>query len=201
MPKRFVTTKVEIEGREETKVVEVPSRNPTPWDEAANLHVVGKRVPRMDAIEKVTGRAQYTADIQRPGMLHAAILRRDQRVCRHLEMASPHPLARGHGRSVRGGRCRRPLRVGVRGRSHRVCCLPSGGRARERPSRARVRRCDGRDRRWCPLERRARGLAGESRRGCSPQVRNSEAMNILAATAWTAASCGWISRMTVTPTP
>ena len=75
MPKRFVTTKVEIEGREETKVVEVPSRNPTPWDENADLHVVGKRVPRMDAIEKVTGQAQYTADIQRPGMLHAAILR------------------------------------------------------------------------------------------------------------------------------
>ena len=75
MSKRFVTTKVEIEGREETKVVELPARNPTPWAEDADLHIVGTRVPRMDAIEKVTGTARYTADVQRPGMLHAAILR------------------------------------------------------------------------------------------------------------------------------
>ena len=75
LAKRFVTTKVEIEGREETKVVELPSRNPSPWDDDIELHVVGKRVPRMDAMEKVTGTARYTADVQRPGMLHAAILR------------------------------------------------------------------------------------------------------------------------------
>ncbi len=75
MTKRFVTTKVEIEGREETKVVELPSRNPEPWGEDAKLHVVGQRVPRMDALENITGRARYTADIQLPGMLHAALLR------------------------------------------------------------------------------------------------------------------------------
>ncbi|HXD49881.1 MAG TPA: xanthine dehydrogenase family protein molybdopterin-binding subunit [Gemmatimonadaceae bacterium] len=75
MPKRFVTTKVEIEGREETKVVELPSRDPAPWTESAELTVVGQRVPRMDALEKVTGDARYTADIQLPGMLHAAIVR------------------------------------------------------------------------------------------------------------------------------
>jgi xanthine dehydrogenase YagR molybdenum-binding subunit len=75
MAKRFVTTKVEIEGREETKVVELPSRNPEPWGEDADLHVVGQRVARMDATEKVTGVARYTADVQLPGMLHAAILR------------------------------------------------------------------------------------------------------------------------------
>jgi len=64
MAKRFVTTKVEIEGREETKVVELPSRNPEPWGEDADLHIVGQRVPRMDAIEKVTGTARYTAERQ-----------------------------------------------------------------------------------------------------------------------------------------
>jgi xanthine dehydrogenase YagR molybdenum-binding subunit len=100
MPKRFVTTKVEIEGREETKVVEVPSRNPTPWDEDADLHVVGKRVPRMDAIEKVTGRAQYTADIQRPGMLHAAILRAPVARGRVTELDLSYALALD---GVRGG--------------------------------------------------------------------------------------------------
>jgi len=36
--------------------------------------VVGKRLPRKDAIEKVTGKFQCTADIQLPGMLYAKIL-------------------------------------------------------------------------------------------------------------------------------
>jgi xanthine dehydrogenase YagR molybdenum-binding subunit len=73
--KRFVVTKVEVEGREETKVVEVPAFDPAPWTPNTDLHVVGQSVPRMDALEKVTGRAIYTADVRRPGMLHAAIVR------------------------------------------------------------------------------------------------------------------------------
>ena len=73
--KRFVATKVEIEGREETKIVELPSLEPEPWGEQQELRVVGQRVARMDALEKVTGRARYTADVVRPGMLFAAILR------------------------------------------------------------------------------------------------------------------------------
>ncbi|HYC45407.1 MAG TPA: molybdopterin cofactor-binding domain-containing protein [Burkholderiales bacterium] len=44
--------------------------------------VVGRDVPRTDAVPKVTGAAQYVADIHMPGMLHAAVLR------------SPHPHAR-----------------------------------------------------------------------------------------------------------
>ena len=75
MAKRFVTTKVEIEGREETKVVELPARDPEPWGDGAQLHIVGQRATRVDAIEKVTGVARYTADVQLPGMLYAAILR------------------------------------------------------------------------------------------------------------------------------
>jgi CO/xanthine dehydrogenase Mo-binding subunit len=49
---------------------------------AEGLLVVGKDVPRTDAIPKVTGAAQYVADMHLPGMLHAAVLR------------SPHPHAR-----------------------------------------------------------------------------------------------------------
>src|SRR5579884_1603251 len=75
MTKRFVTTKVEIEGREETKIVELPSREPDAWDKDAELHVVGTPVARMDALEKVTGDARYTADTRLPRMLHAALLR------------------------------------------------------------------------------------------------------------------------------
>ena len=43
--------------------------------------IVGKRTPRIDAYERVTGQAQYTGDIQLPGMLYARVLR------------SPHPHA------------------------------------------------------------------------------------------------------------
>jgi xanthine dehydrogenase YagR molybdenum-binding subunit len=57
------------------KVVEVPAFEPAPWDDAAELSVVGRRAARVDALEKVTGRARYTSDVHRPGMLHAAIVR------------------------------------------------------------------------------------------------------------------------------
>ena len=73
--KRFVSTKVEVEGREEIKIVELPDLEPPPWTDDAQLTIVGQRVVRMDALEKVTGRARYTADVQRGAMLHAALLR------------------------------------------------------------------------------------------------------------------------------
>ena len=44
--------------------------------------IIGTRPIRHDGIDKVTGRAQYGADIQLPGMLHGKVLR------------SPHPHAR-----------------------------------------------------------------------------------------------------------
>jgi CO/xanthine dehydrogenase Mo-binding subunit len=37
--------------------------------------IVGKSTPRIDAYERVTGRAQYTGDIQLPSMLYARVLR------------------------------------------------------------------------------------------------------------------------------
>lgn len=43
-----------------------------PWGET---RVVGKRLPRVDAYERVSGAAQYTADIVLPDMVYAAILR------------------------------------------------------------------------------------------------------------------------------
>jgi CO/xanthine dehydrogenase Mo-binding subunit len=73
--KRFVVTKVEVEGREETRIVEVPDFEPTPWEADRPMEIVGQCVPRMDALEKVTGRAVYTVDVRRTGMLHAQIVR------------------------------------------------------------------------------------------------------------------------------
>src|SRR5215471_13418475 len=37
--------------------------------------IVGKKTPRIDAYERVTGQAQYTGDLQLPGMLYARVLR------------------------------------------------------------------------------------------------------------------------------
>jgi len=41
----------------------------------AELKVVGKRLPRVDARERVTGEAVYPADLDLPGMVHAKLLR------------------------------------------------------------------------------------------------------------------------------
>jgi len=48
----------------------------------AALNVVGHDAPRIDAVERVSGKAKYTADVVLPGMLYARVLR------------SPHPHAR-----------------------------------------------------------------------------------------------------------
>jgi CO/xanthine dehydrogenase Mo-binding subunit len=74
-PGSFVQTTVEIEGRSETRIVETPAFEPAAWGDDAELGIVGARVPRMDAPERVSGRARYTTDIVRPGMLHAVIVR------------------------------------------------------------------------------------------------------------------------------
>jgi CO/xanthine dehydrogenase Mo-binding subunit len=39
------------------------------------LSVVGKSLPRVDARDKVTGRAEYASDVTLPGMLHVKVLR------------------------------------------------------------------------------------------------------------------------------
>ncbi|HWK52006.1 MAG TPA: molybdopterin cofactor-binding domain-containing protein, partial [Steroidobacter sp.] len=52
----------------------VPRGEPPAWPTNAELQVVGKDVPRMDALDKVTGRARYTFDVRLPGMLYARTL-------------------------------------------------------------------------------------------------------------------------------
>jgi xanthine dehydrogenase YagR molybdenum-binding subunit len=73
--KRFVATTVEVEGRVESRIVEVPAFEPEPWTADTALEIVGQCVPRMDALEKVTGHAVYSADVSRAGMLHAVLVR------------------------------------------------------------------------------------------------------------------------------
>ena len=50
------------------------------------LKVVGKRGPNIDAVERVTGRAKYTGDIELPGMLVARVLRSPHAHARILEI-------------------------------------------------------------------------------------------------------------------
>jgi CO/xanthine dehydrogenase Mo-binding subunit len=57
----------------------LPGTAPAPWKKT---HVVGKSIPRVDAYERVSGRAVYPSDFSLPGMLYGAILR------------SPYPNAR-----------------------------------------------------------------------------------------------------------
>ena len=40
----------------------------------SDYRILNSRAPRVDAAGKVTGRAEYIADLKRPGMLHAALL-------------------------------------------------------------------------------------------------------------------------------
>lgn len=45
------------------------------WGEASQSRLIGKRITRLSGKEKVTGKAKYTYDINRPGMLYGRILR------------------------------------------------------------------------------------------------------------------------------
>lgn len=63
---------------------EVPDGSPPAWPENQKLQQVGKATARIDGQDKVSGRAHYTSDVSRPGLLHGRILR------------SPHPSARVH---------------------------------------------------------------------------------------------------------
>jgi xanthine dehydrogenase YagR molybdenum-binding subunit len=88
-------------GREGLGAVErdIPKDEPPPLPPNAQLRVIGKRVPRVDAVAKVTGAARYTVDIKLPGMLFARLLR------------SPHPRARVIGIDTRAAEAHPGLRA------------------------------------------------------------------------------------------
>lgn len=73
--RRFVSTTVEVEGRTEQRVVEMPAFEPTPWDADAQLTHVGARAVRTDGPLKTTGHPGYTTDVRRANQAYAAIVR------------------------------------------------------------------------------------------------------------------------------
>ena len=67
------------EGARTFQASDAPTRSA---ESLALLQTVGRPTPRIDAVERVSGQAKYTADVSLPGMLFARVLR------------SPHPHAR-----------------------------------------------------------------------------------------------------------
>jgi len=78
---RLIRTEKEVEGNYTEQWIVVEEDPLERWPAGA-LETVGKPVPREDGAERARGQATYTADLQLPGMLHAAVLR------------SPHARAR-----------------------------------------------------------------------------------------------------------
>ena len=62
-------------GAEKEIEIDVPDDEPAVWGADAKLRVVGTDVPRLDGVLKASGRAEYTADVSLPGMLHGRMLR------------------------------------------------------------------------------------------------------------------------------
>jgi xanthine dehydrogenase YagR molybdenum-binding subunit len=71
---RLIRTEKEVEGQYTEQWVVVDEDALDQWPEGP-LKVVGRKVPRVDGLQRARGQAPYTADVQLPGMLHTAVLR------------------------------------------------------------------------------------------------------------------------------
>ena len=95
---RLIKTEKEVEGRYTDQWVVVDEDALEQWP-AGPRDTVGRPAPRQDGYQRARGEAQYTADIQLPGMLHTAILRSPFARARireiDLRMAEKAPGVRG----------------------------------------------------------------------------------------------------------
>src|SRR5438874_13598303 len=73
MPKKIKTVIVE-NGVEKEVEIEVPDSPPAAWGDLNKLRILGRRNPRPEGPDKVTGRAKYTSDIVLPGMCYGRFL-------------------------------------------------------------------------------------------------------------------------------
>ena len=71
---RLIRTEKEIEGRYTEQWIVVEEDTLDQWPEGP-LDEVGRPAQRLDGLQRARGEARYTADIQLPAMLHAAVLR------------------------------------------------------------------------------------------------------------------------------
>ena len=71
------------EGHYKEVTINLADDDPPVWGAEREYSLVGKKkIPRLDAVEKVTGKAKYTHDINRPNMLYGVLV------------TSPHAKAR-----------------------------------------------------------------------------------------------------------
>lgn len=75
--------------------------------EKAEFRLIGKDVPRVDVAGKVNGTAQYSIDVQVPGMVYGAILREP------MEGAAPESIDERAARAIDGVLQIVPLKYGV----------------------------------------------------------------------------------------
>ncbi|MEK7860298.1 MAG: hypothetical protein AAB284_02955, partial [Chloroflexota bacterium] len=59
---RVVRTRVEFEGEVTDELALVEGEDLPAWSADRALEKVGKATPRIDGVQRVTGRARYTAD-------------------------------------------------------------------------------------------------------------------------------------------
>ena len=87
---RLIRTEKEVEGRYTEQWIVVDEDTLDQWPEGP-LDSVGRPAARIDGLQRARGEARYTADIQLPGMLHAAVLRSPYAHARvkHLELRGP----------------------------------------------------------------------------------------------------------------
>jgi CO/xanthine dehydrogenase Mo-binding subunit len=71
---RLIRTEKEVEGRYTEQWIVVEEDTLDQWPEGPRDEV-GRPAPRLDGLQRARGEARYTADLQLPGMLHAAVLR------------------------------------------------------------------------------------------------------------------------------
>ena len=98
---RLIRTEKEVEGRFEEVWLVVEEDALELWP-AGPRAVVGRDAVRKDALARVRGEARYTADLQLPGMLHAAILRSPHAHARAARIDLSPALARPGVRAALG---------------------------------------------------------------------------------------------------
>lgn len=72
--KRKIKVPKVVNGIESIVEIEVDDTAGPQWGNRDQFAVIGKRLPRVDGPEKVSGRAKYTHDVRVPGMLYGRIL-------------------------------------------------------------------------------------------------------------------------------
>ena len=90
-----------------------------------DLSLIGRRLPRVDARDKVRGQALFTDDHKRPGMLHGLILRSPRAHARIVHIDTTRAAALPGVAAVVSGADTLGIRYGVISRSAKFCDEPA----------------------------------------------------------------------------